>query len=115
LRPSEEGRARRHLARWPQGADGARRRRLCQLLRQAQSRDTRPRRRHLARRPRAGPSPARPRQGQRGEALMYLKHFALLSYPFGGDIPPDEMYASAATDELKIRLGHLIEMSGIGL
>jgi type II secretory pathway predicted ATPase ExeA len=46
---------------------------------------------------------------------MYLKHFALLGYPFGGDVPPDEMYASAATDELKIRLGHLIEMSGIGL
>jgi general secretion pathway protein A len=46
---------------------------------------------------------------------MYLKHFALLFYPFAGDIPPEEMYASAGMDELKARLGHLVEMSGIGL
>jgi general secretion pathway protein A len=46
---------------------------------------------------------------------MYLKHFGLPCYPFGGDIPPDEMYASAAMGELKVRLGHLIEMSGIGV
>jgi general secretion pathway protein A len=46
---------------------------------------------------------------------MYLKYFALLRYPFGVDIPPDEMYASAGMDELKIRLDHLTEMSGIGL
>jgi general secretion pathway protein A len=46
---------------------------------------------------------------------MYLKHFALLGYPFGGDIPPEETYASAGMDELKVRLGHLIEMSGIGV
>lgn len=46
---------------------------------------------------------------------MYLKHFALLLYPFGNDIPPDEMYTSAGTIELAVRLRHLIEMSGIGL
>ena len=46
---------------------------------------------------------------------MYLKHFALLFYPFGKDIPPEEMYASTAMAELAIRLGHLIEMSGVGL
>jgi general secretion pathway protein A len=46
---------------------------------------------------------------------MYLKYFAMLSYPFDGDIQPDETYASAAMDELKVRLGHLVEMSGIGL
>lgn len=46
---------------------------------------------------------------------MYLKHFGLLFYPFGNDIPPDEMYASGATTELATRLGHLIEMSGVGL
>jgi type II secretory pathway predicted ATPase ExeA len=46
---------------------------------------------------------------------MYLKHFALLCYPFGGDIPPEETYASAGMDELKVRLGHLIEMRGIGV
>lgn len=46
---------------------------------------------------------------------MYLKHFGLLFYPFGNDIPPEEMYASGATTELAIRLGHLIDMSGVGL
>jgi hypothetical protein len=25
---------------------------------------------------------------------MYLKHFAFCCYPFGNDIPPDEMYTS---------------------
>lgn len=46
---------------------------------------------------------------------MYLKHFGFLFYPFAKDIPPDEMYASAATTELSVRLGHLVDMSGIGL
>jgi general secretion pathway protein A len=46
---------------------------------------------------------------------MYLKHFALLGYPFGPDIPPDEMYPSTAMAESTVRLGHLVEMSGIGL
>lgn len=46
---------------------------------------------------------------------MYLKHFGLLHYPFDEAIAADEMYASAAMTELGVRLGHLIEMSGIGL
>lgn len=46
---------------------------------------------------------------------MYNKHFGLAGYPFGGEIPPEEMYASAAMRELGTRLGHLVEMSGIGL
>jgi len=46
---------------------------------------------------------------------MYNKHFGFLFYPFGKDIPPDETYASAAMSELTVRLGHLAEMSGIGL
>lgn len=46
---------------------------------------------------------------------MYLKHFALLGYPFGPDIPPDEMYTSTAMAESTVRLGHLVEMSGVGL
>ena len=46
---------------------------------------------------------------------MYLKHFALLFYPFGNDIAPEEMYASAPMTELGIRLNHRIEMSGVGL
>jgi general secretion pathway protein A len=46
---------------------------------------------------------------------MYTKHFGLTGYPFGNEIAPDEMYASASMRELGTRLGHLIEMSGIGL
>jgi type II secretory pathway predicted ATPase ExeA len=46
---------------------------------------------------------------------MYLKHFGFCFYPFGNDIPPDEMYASTGRAELNARLGHLVEMSGIGL
>lgn len=46
---------------------------------------------------------------------MYLRHFGMLLYPFGNDIPPEEMYPSGGTTELGVRLGHLIEMSGIGL
>ncbi|HKB33408.1 MAG TPA: AAA family ATPase [Candidatus Dormibacteraeota bacterium] len=46
---------------------------------------------------------------------MYTKHFGLTGYPFGNEIAPEQMYASAAMRELGTRLGHLIEMSGIGL
>ena len=46
---------------------------------------------------------------------MYTKHFGLTGYPFAKDIAPDEMYASASMRELGTRLGHLVEMSGIGL
>jgi general secretion pathway protein A len=46
---------------------------------------------------------------------MYTKHFGFNGYPFGHEIAPDEMYASASMRELGSRLGHLLEMSGIGL
>jgi general secretion pathway protein A len=46
---------------------------------------------------------------------MYLKHFTLCFYPFCTDIPPDEMYVSAGRAELTVRLGHLLDLSGIGL
>jgi len=46
---------------------------------------------------------------------MYTKHFGLTDYPFGNEIPPDEMYVSPSMRELGTRLGHLVEMSGIGL
>lgn len=46
---------------------------------------------------------------------MYTKHFGFNGYPFGHEIAPDEMYASASMRELGSRLGHLVEMSGIGL
>jgi general secretion pathway protein A len=46
---------------------------------------------------------------------MYTKHFGLTGFPFKNEIAPDEMYGSAAMRELGTRLGHLVEMSGIGL
>lgn len=46
---------------------------------------------------------------------MYLKHFALTHHPFAKDTPPDGLYASNAAKELEARLGHLIELRGIGL
>jgi type II secretory pathway predicted ATPase ExeA len=46
---------------------------------------------------------------------MYLKHFGFLLYPFGKDIAPEDMYCSAGMSECSVRLGHLAEMSGIGL
>jgi general secretion pathway protein A len=46
---------------------------------------------------------------------MYLKHFALVGYPFAPDIASDEMYPSAALAEATVRLTHLVEMGGIGV
>lgn len=46
---------------------------------------------------------------------MYRKHFGLTRHPFGKEIEPDDLFASAAGKELEARLGHLIEMRGIGL
>ncbi len=46
---------------------------------------------------------------------MYLKHFGLTRYPFDKDIPAEELFVSAAQQELAVRLAHLVEMSGIGL
>ena len=46
---------------------------------------------------------------------MYRKHFGLTRHPFSKEIEPDEFFASAAGKELEARLGHLIEMRGIGL
>lgn len=46
---------------------------------------------------------------------MYLKHFGLTQFPFDKDVPAEELFVSSATKELATRLGHLIEMNGIGL
>lgn len=46
---------------------------------------------------------------------MYRKHFGLTRHPFGKDIAPEEMFVSAATRELEVRLGHLLDLRGIGL
>ena len=46
---------------------------------------------------------------------MYRKHFALTRHPFDKDLPADDLFPSASLAELGARLGHLIEMRGIGL
>ncbi len=46
---------------------------------------------------------------------MYLKHFGLTRFPFDKDLAADELFVSSAMRELATRLGHLVEMSGIGL
>jgi general secretion pathway protein A len=46
---------------------------------------------------------------------MYLKHFGLCQFPFEKDISTDEMFVSAGMGELAARLGHLVELRGIGL
>jgi general secretion pathway protein A len=46
---------------------------------------------------------------------MYRKHFGLTRHPFGKEIEPEELFPSASGKELDARLGHLIEMRGIGL
>jgi hypothetical protein len=46
---------------------------------------------------------------------MYLKHFGLTRFPFDKELAADELFVSSAMRELATRLGHLIEMNGIGL
>lgn len=46
---------------------------------------------------------------------MYLMHFGLTHYPFERVLQPDELFASSATREARVRLNHLVELRGIGL
>lgn len=46
---------------------------------------------------------------------MYRKHFGLTRSLFTNEIETDDLFGSAALHELETRLGHLIEMRGIGL
>jgi type II secretory pathway predicted ATPase ExeA len=46
---------------------------------------------------------------------MYRKHFGLNRHPFAKEIDPEDLFCSAASRELETRLGHLVEMRGIGL
>jgi general secretion pathway protein A len=46
---------------------------------------------------------------------MYRKHFGLSRHPFGKEIEAEDLFVSSAVQELEIRLGHLIELRGIGL
>jgi type II secretory pathway predicted ATPase ExeA len=46
---------------------------------------------------------------------MYRKHFGLTRHPFGNEIEPDTLFPSASSNELEARLGHLVDLRGIGL
>jgi len=46
---------------------------------------------------------------------MYRKHFGLSRHPFGKEIETDDMFHSTSLQELEARLGHLVELRGIGL
>lgn len=46
---------------------------------------------------------------------MYRKHFGLTRHPFAKDLVPEDLFASAAVRELEVRLGHLLDLRGIGL
>ncbi len=46
---------------------------------------------------------------------MYRKHFGLTRHPFSKELEPDELFGSSAARELEVRLGHWLEMRGIGL
>jgi type II secretory pathway predicted ATPase ExeA len=46
---------------------------------------------------------------------MYRKHFGLSRHPFAKDLPPEDLFGSAAGRELGARLGHLLDLRGIDL
>ena len=46
---------------------------------------------------------------------MYRKHFGLTQYPFSKDLSPEDLFVSASSRELELRLGQLLELRGIGL
>lgn len=46
---------------------------------------------------------------------MYRKHFGLTRHPFSNELEVDELFVSATVQETEVRLGHLVEMRGIGL
>jgi general secretion pathway protein A len=46
---------------------------------------------------------------------MYRKHFGLNAHPFSKEIETDDLFQSSALTEISARLGHLVELRGIGL
>lgn len=46
---------------------------------------------------------------------MYRKHFGLTRHPFVKDLLPEELFVASGGRELEVRLGHLLELRGIGL
>jgi type II secretory pathway predicted ATPase ExeA len=52
---------------------------------------------------------------RRSTTASARSHFALTRHPFGQEIAPDELFLSASTRELDVRLAHLLDLRGIGL
>lgn len=46
---------------------------------------------------------------------MYRKHFGLTCYPFAENLAPEDLFAGSAQREAEARLGHLLDLRGIGL
>ena len=46
---------------------------------------------------------------------MYLSHFGLRNYPFEKTLKSDELLDTETQAEARARIGHLIELRGIGL
>mgnify|MGYP001189177143 CR=1 FL=1 len=46
---------------------------------------------------------------------MYRKHFGLTRLPFTKELAVEDLFPSASSQEIAVRLGHLLEMRGIGL
>lgn len=46
---------------------------------------------------------------------MYRKHFGLTTHPFSNEIDPEDLFSTAGSKELEVRLSHLLELRGIGL
>jgi general secretion pathway protein A len=46
---------------------------------------------------------------------MYRKHFGFNRHPFAKEIEPDDFFPTAVGQEMGVRLGHLVEVRGIGL
>ncbi len=49
-----------------------------------------------------------------GEKIMYQRHFALTRLPFQTPAQTDELFESASRRDAEARLGHLIELRGMG-
>lgn len=46
---------------------------------------------------------------------MYRKHFGFTRHPFDKEISVEDLFPSASAAEIDVRLGHLLELRGIGL
>lgn len=46
---------------------------------------------------------------------MYRHHFGLTRHPFSHEVEPEELFPATGAKEMEVRLGHLLELRGIGL